>query len=316
MDNPTGGTGRAWDRTSPLYGWTGGGGSTADGRNVLFLYGGGCGFKVIHRFTDLKGGYDPVGLTVAPDSALYGAIAVGPDVHTNTGGVFRITFTSDGCGVASYQIIYRFTDGHQPTGGMIFGPDGALYLAANGGGSEILKLKQSATNADHWTPSLVYSESTHGFAGHMAFGTDGALYLVDTGNGDTVPGTVYRLRKQHKDGTITWVPDTLYSFAAEDKEGNNPSGVVFGPDGVLYGTTKDNVAGGYGTVFKVTPQPDNPSALPWNMTVLHPFAGTDGSRPTGTLAFGSNGSIYGTTVFGAPGYPTNYQNGYAYELVP
>ncbi len=133
-------------------------------------------------------------------------------------------------------------------------------------------------------------------------------------------GTVYKLTKHGSD----WLYATLYKFQGPP-DGNYPAGVVFGPDGALYGTTTGggivNNGGcspyenGCGTVFRLRPPATFcPTPLcPWNENLLYTFAGTpDGANPyNGNLVFNTAGDIYGTTVYGGV-------NGYgaAYELAP
>ena len=63
-------------------------------------------------------------------------------------------------------------------------------------------------------------------------------------------------------------------------------------DGNFYGTTFSGGAGGYGTVFKMTPA--------GIVSVLHVFTGgaTDGARPDAKLIQATDGNFYGTTTEG------------------
>lgn len=109
---------------------------------------------------------------------------------------------------------------------------------------------------------------------------------------------------------------TLYSFKGTT-DGSAPNGVIFGKNGALYGTT---YGGGNqnGTVFELTPV----KGAAWNKTVLFNFNGTDGSGPSAeligpgapgpSLAFGSNGALYGATVYGGSGNG----GGTVFELAP
>ncbi len=109
--------------------------------------------------------------------------------------------------------------------------------------------------------------------GGAAYGTEGY-------------GTVFKLSR----AGAGWILRTIYTFQG-GADGSNPyPGVVFGPDGALYGTTSDSgdpeddrgihhhdnpSEYGAGTVFRLTP----PSracvsfSCPWTKTVLYHFTG-------------------------------------------
>jgi uncharacterized repeat protein (TIGR03803 family) len=78
--------------------------------------------------------------------------------------------------------------------------------------------------------------------------------------------------------------------------------VVFGPGGLLYGTTSAGGAGGWGTVFSLQPPATACKAVlcPWVETTLYTFTGgDDGGDPLyGDLSFDQAGNIYGTTLAG------------------
>ena len=93
---------------------------------------------------------------------------------------------------------------------------------------------------------------------------------------------------------------TLISF--DGTNGFNPSydlSLVQGFDGEFYGTTTGSYLSSYppdcsengcGTVFKIT--------AGGTLTMLHSFSGNDGEYPIGGLLQATDGSFYGTTVFG------------------
>ncbi len=78
--------------------------------------------------------------------------------------------------------------------------------------------------------------------------------------------------------------------------------MVFGPGGLLYGTTSDYGAYGYGTVFSLQPPASACKSFlcPRLETILYNFTGAaDGAYPGyGKLTFDQAGNLYGTTLYG------------------
>ncbi len=140
----------------------------------------------------------------------------------------------------------------------------------------------------------------------------GNLYGTAYEGGTSNRGSVYKLAR-HDEG---WVLTPLYNFRGQEDGGAPIAGVVFGPNGTLYGTTEfgGQLCGeGCGTVFNLRP----PATLcktvlcSWTETVIYSFRGSgDGANPGyGELTFDQAGHIYGTTYFGG-----NNAQGVVYEL--
>ena len=144
----------------------------------------------------------------------------------------------------------------------------------------------------------------------------GNLYGTTNWGGAYNMGTVFRLSRAGSG----WILTTLHSFQGAPNDGAFPySGVVFGPDGALYGTTYrgGNITynDGNGTVYRLQPPATvcHSVSCPWQETVIHSFgSGDDGSFPQyGNLVFDRAGNIYGTTQLG--GFS---QQGTVFELSP
>jgi uncharacterized repeat protein (TIGR03803 family) len=158
-----------------------------------------------------------------------------------------------------------------------------------------------------WQP---YAGVTRDAAGNL-FGTTTA--------GGIYAGTVFELKRSHGG----WTLNTLFTFnplMSDGPVGYNPwSGVVFGPDGALYGTTTGGGVGGgsngYGVVYRLVPPATACMTVlcPWAQTVLYEFmGGNDGSFPAlGNVTFDEAGNLYGTTGGGG-----DAGSGVVYELTP
>ena len=84
----------------------------------------------------------------------------------------------------------------------------------------------------------------------------------------------------------------LHNFTGQPYDGAEPSEVVAGPDGTLYGTTFQGGVNNEGIIYKFSPAGQE--------TIIHSFAGgsTDGSQPYQGVTLGPDGTIYGTTTYG------------------
>lgn len=143
----------------------------------------------------------------------------------------------------------------------------------------------------------------HNFTGPDGEFPEGGLAMDSAGNiyGTNRGSIAYKLF--YRGG---WLLSPLYSWQGGDDGYDPHAGVVFGPDGTLFGTTWNGGGNGCtlgcGTIFNLRPPATAPRSVlaPWTETVLHRFQGSpDGQNPDfGALVFDSSGVGYGTTRFG------------------
>jgi uncharacterized repeat protein (TIGR03803 family) len=160
----------------------------------------------------------------------------------------------------------------------------------------------------------------HGFAGGadgvspeagLIADASGNLYgTTDTG-GTSNAGTVFRLAPPAVAGGA-WTNTVLYSFQGGADGDFSQAPLLPGGGGILYGTTEQGGASGFGTVFALTPPAVGGTA--WGKTILFAFTGgADGGYPyTGAgLIIDTKGDLYGTTLRGG-----SKSDGTAFMLAP
>jgi uncharacterized repeat protein (TIGR03803 family) len=225
------------------------------------------------------------------------------------GTVFEITPTGELTTLYSFCSETNCADGAYPFAALVQGSDGNFYGTTNGGGggnhctitggcgtvfiitpAGVLTTLYSFCNVQNCSDGATpYSA--------LAQGTDGNFYGTTYGGGanSSCPGNCGAIFKLTPAGTLT----TLYSFCSQTgcSDGFGPwAGLSLGNDSSFYGTTgyggntANGATNGSGTIFKVTPA----GAL----TALHIFDNTDGSVPLAQLVQATNGTFYGTTVYG------------------
>ncbi len=110
--------------------------------------------------------------------------------------------------------------------------------------------------------------------------------------------------------SASWKEKVLYSFQGGTSDGSVPAGgVVFDPQGNLYGATTDGgpasckpIGGACGTVFQLSPPAQKGGA--WTETLIYQFQGkgaNDGESPNGGLIIDGKGNLYGVTGYGGTG---------------
>ena len=131
---------------------------------------------------------------------------------------------------------------------------------------------------------------------------NGALYGT-TYAGGSGSGTVFELSPPTPPATA-WTPIQLYAFTGGADGAYPRAGVIFSTRGVIFGTTEQGGAHGYGTVFSLTPA----AGGKWTQAVIYSFTGQggDGAYPEAGLVLSpKSGLLYGTTYGGGTaGYGT------------
>jgi len=205
------------------------------------------------------------------------------------------------------QIIYNFTGNEGgfwgaggPWTGVVADAAGNVYGAIG----DIVYQVVSTTQG--WLFNTLYTFNGGTFSYAPIIGPDRALYGAAWDNSGH-NGFVYSLRPSPTpcaSSSCPWIESLVYEpFGNNDVA--NPGGLVFDPEGSLYGTTLTGGAYGKGAVFELTPSGGN-----WTETVLYSFTGgSDGNSP-GSLVVGIDGNLYGTTTWGGA-----YNAGAVFQLV-
>jgi len=197
------------------------------------------------------------------------------------------------------------TDGAEPIGGLVSGPNGHLYGTTSGGGNGACQggcgtVFELSPNGDGtWTETQLYSfasEDDGAFPNTgVVFDQAGNLYGATIYGGTNDDGTVFRLTPPAKPGTA-WAHTVLYNFVG-DVDGEYCLGnLTLDPAGNLYGAALFGGLYGAGTIFQLVPSQQGQA---WTLNVLHAFQGTnDGLDPFGAVVLDSRGAVYGTTYSG------------------
>ena len=252
-------------------------------------------FQLISSF-DGPSGSQPYSTLVEDSSGvLYGTTFSGGS-NTTRGTVFRVM--KDG---GDFRVLRHFASGaggSRPPAGVIEASDGALYGVTGTGGSNgpngtIFKLNKDGSGyTAFWHFTGTVADGRQPQTG-LIEGRDGFLYGTTFGAGASVPGSVFKIRK---DGTGFSV---LHLFEGTG-DGMLPWGTLLeGSDDAIYGTTYSGTTGSsiFGTIFKVSKDGSG-------YQILRYCSVANGAYPYGGLIETIDGALYGTTTRG--GSADNY----------
>jgi len=272
--------------------------------------------KFCSRNRECPAFYGPMAPPIeATDGHLYGTTFGDPAVSglgLSPGSVYGIT-------AAGLNPLHTFCtqtgcpDGLKPLGPLIQAFNGDLYGTTEFGGSgtigfsayctpeyvgagcgTLFKVTLTGEFTKLYTFCLAGGTCADGASpnGGLVETPNGDLYGTTIGGGNNDAGTVFKFTPG---GTLT----TLYAFCSQSgcPHGLNPSALVLGPGGNLYGTTYLGGTAGLGTVFKITPD--------GTLTTVYSFCAggdkcRDGANPVTALLVASDGSLYGSTAAGGP----------------
>jgi uncharacterized repeat protein (TIGR03803 family) len=253
-------------------------------------------------------------LAEGANGELYGVCCSGGDGGLGT--IFKLELKSHNC-----VVLHSFSggpeDGSSPQGGIMMGPDGALYGNAVFGGrlnaGIVFRIEPDGSNfrvLHHFGDSESDGRTP---IGSVLAGQDGMLFGTSYNGGLYNNGTVFRLNKDGGGYEI------LHHFEGNNVDGKNPcSTLAIGRAGWIYGTTPFGGVSASGIIYRLMP---NGSGF----QVLHLFdpQESDAANPYSGLLVGEDGVLFGTAsaggdfgfgaIFKLNGDGTGYQQIHTYR---
>jgi len=217
--------------------------------------------RVVHRFNG-KDGFQPVGgLTIDAAGNLYGAAlygGTGPCEPWGCGTIFELTPGTNNAWTFKTLHFFNSKDGYFAISPPILGGDGNLYGTTDNGGLVVGLVYQLVPDQKgEWTERVLryfFGPQKSDKSG-VIMDAAGNLYGTTAGGGRFQEcekggcGAAYEL-SPGADGT--WVINWLHGFGG-GTDGKFPGGLIFGPDGNLYGSTEAGGAHNGGSVFQIMP---------------------------------------------------------------
>jgi uncharacterized repeat protein (TIGR03803 family) len=279
----------------------------------------------IHSFSHATGGAVPWSAPMfGSDGNLYGVTEAG-------GNLSCVYITSlEGCGTiyksdtsGSVTTLHSFSglDGAYPVASLKQTTNSTFYGSTDYGGSNTSECIIPGTSTQSGCGSVFSFDLTNGFASIFSFGpftsplgagpaaaftqdSSGILYGANEVGGNSSCAGFLGAVSEAGCGSIftinsSNVVSAVHTFAGT--EGAFPSsGPILQPDGNFYGTTlgggvsacSSYAKPGCGTVFQMSST--------GTIKTLHSFTQQDGASPEAQLIVGSDGKMYGTTLFGGP----------------
>ena len=301
-----------------VFGGAGSNCSFTDGTRILH---GGCGtiyklspsgtLTTIYTFVcDQNGncpaGWNPTGpLVLGHDGNFYGATYYGGSGMfcgglNGCGTIFKVPPAGQLTTLYNFCTVQSCNDGGLPYYGIVVGNNGYIYGVSEAQAANVYGTFFVLTPTGQFRILHEFTKAEGINPLSLIAGNDGNFYGTTTYGGPSGGGTIF---KATPSGKVT----VLYNFCslANCADGNEPeSPLIQGSDGNFYGTTffggsNSTTTCGFGsvqscgTVYQLTPS--------GQLTVLYNLCSqancTDGFR-TGTVMQATNGTFYGTSIYG------------------
>ncbi len=234
------------DECGNLYGTTAFNGT--GGQGTVYKLDTGGNATVVYTFPGETDGQYPYsnGVILGLDGQLYGATSLGG--KAGGGVLYKLNPSS-----RSETVLYNFSTFtaqgfDRPGGGVIRDGDGNLYGATFIGQSDVgygFGVVYKVNPAGHATVLHNFTNGADGgYPNDVILGPEGSLYGTASSGGASGAGVVFKIDKSGNESV-------LYSFTGGDDGAAPNAGMLFGPEGDLYGTTQVGGTGGAGVVFKL-----------------------------------------------------------------
>ncbi len=256
--------------------------------------------SIIYEFQGGDDGSGPLQPTLGANGILYGVTTGGgPE---NDGTVYQLTPITGGGGFTKATLyVFSGPDGAAPNTPLLIAADGTLFGTTGGGGASmfgvVFALQPPATLGGAWTETVIHAfGGTDGRApnGKLISGPKGALYGTTSLGGSFSQGTVFELNPPKTAGQ-PWSYQVVHDFTGGPDGSEPDSGLLFGPNGELFGGTSTENYTNNSVVFELTPA----TSGVWTFTALYTLdPSTEGIVIEAPLVFGPGGILYGTCGFG------------------
>jgi uncharacterized repeat protein (TIGR03803 family) len=269
-----------------LYGVTESGGSNNFG-TVYRVSKDGSVFTILKSFSGSDG--RPSGRLLTTNGFLYGTTDFGG--VSNRGTIFRLNLTG-----TDFVTMHQFTgaDGAFPNyANLMLATDGLLYGVTWAGGVSNLGtvFRFRPEDGDLTVMKSFLGVDGANPVGPLVQGSNGVLYGTTTSGGISNQGTIFKLASGGGSFQV------LKHFLGTNDGALPYAGLVFGTNGLLFGTTQRGGDFGRGTLFAI-------DSFGSGYAVLKSFGGSlsDQGGPYGLTAV--NDFLFGVTYYGGSGFGT------------